>query len=57
MPQRAVLVRPETMLIARDAHLDIATFRMPSVALSHSVHLHVAATWPARSPVAGEWLF
>jgi len=28
----SVLVRPETMLIARDAHLDVATCRMPTVA-------------------------
>ena len=31
-----VLVRPETMVIARDPHLDIATFRMPSVAMSRN---------------------
>ena len=32
-----VPVRPETMLIARDAKLDVATFRMPSVGMSHNV--------------------
>jgi hypothetical protein len=51
-----VLVRPETMLIARDVDLDVATFRMPSVAMSRSVHFHTAGAWPPRSPVAGEWL-
>jgi hypothetical protein len=52
-----VLVRPEQMLIARDAQLDVATFRMPSVAMSHNVHFHTAGTWPPPPPAPGEWLF
>jgi hypothetical protein len=52
-----VPVRPEAMLIARDAKLDVATFRMPSVGMSHNVFFHTAGTWPPRPPAAGEWLF
>jgi hypothetical protein len=45
------------MLIARDAHRDVATFRMPTVAMSGNAHFHTADGWPPRAPTAGEWLF
>lgn len=47
----------ETMLVARDAHRDVATFRMPTVAMSRNVHFHSSDGWPPQAPTAGEWLF
>jgi hypothetical protein len=41
-----VIVGPETMLIDRDEKLDIATFRMPEVAMSEGTSFHTAASWP-----------
>jgi hypothetical protein len=52
-----VLVRPERMLIARHPQLDVATFRMPTVALTKGASFHSARGWPPQQPKPGEWLF
>jgi hypothetical protein len=45
----SVLVRPETMLVARDAPLDVATFGIPTVAMSQNVCFHTVDVWPPRN--------
>lgn len=52
-----VLVRPEALLLARDQRLDVATFKMPSVAMSAGAVFHEALAWPPPPPVVHEWLF